>query len=258
MAVTTESLQGGNVAGVLGLGGIKIGTIGTVFLWIFVLLVLFGGIAGFIIWWVMRKAYNKNIWIFGKVAGVPMLKFIDKAKTIKFGMAGDRLIYLKKTKKYLSPPQIQMGKDIYWYYEREDGEYINFSLDDLDEILKKAGCYYVDTDMRMQRLGIEKNLRDRLDKKSWLEKYGALVGGIVFMIMVTVCLVVLFSKLKDVATAIDMMANNVGKMATAVENFYKGKTGESPANSGLVPALMFPIFWWRSKRWQKFQLKSQQ
>ena len=59
----------------------------------------------------------------------------------------------------------------------------------------------------------------------------------------------LFSKLKDVATAIDMMASNVGKMATAVENFYKVKTGESPASSGLIPALMFPIFWWRAKKW---------
>jgi hypothetical protein len=251
MAVTTESLQGGNIAGVLGLGGIKLGTIGNVFLWIFIIIVLVGSIAGFIIWWVMRKAYSKQIWIFGKVAGVPMLKFIDKAKLVAFGMAGDKLIYLKKSKKYLSPPQIQMGKNIYWYYEREDGEFINFSLNDLDEILKKAGCYYVDTDMRMQRLGIEKNLRDRLDRKSWLEKYGALVGGIVFMIMVTVCLVVLFSKLKDVATAIDSMASSVGQMATAVEKFYVKRTGgESPSDiSGLTPVFMLPIYWWKSRRW---------
>jgi len=255
MATNVSSLQGGNLLGTLGLGGIKIGTIGTVFLWIFILLLLFGSIAGFIIWWVMRKSYSKQIWIFGKVAGVPMLKSIDKAKIVAFGMAGDKLIYLKKSKKYLSPPQIQMGKDIFWYYEREDGEFINFSLNDLDEILKKAGCYYVDTDMRMQRLGIEKNLRDRLDRKSWLEKYGALVGGIVFMILVTVCLVVLFSKLKDTATAIDSMSANVGQMASAVEKYYVKKIGgESPADiSGLTPALMFPIFWWRSRKtkWHK-------
>jgi len=250
MAVTNvSSLQGGNLLGTLGLGGIKMGTIGTVFLWIFIIVLLVGSICGFFIWWYMRKAYNKNIWIFGKVAGVPMLKSIDKAKLVAFGMAGDKLIYLRKSKKYLSPPQIQMGKDIYWYYEREDGEFINFSLDDLDDILKKAGCYYVDTDMRMQRLGIEKNLRDRLDKKSWLEKYGALVGGIIFMIMVTVCLVVLFSKLKDVATALDSVSGNVGNMAKAVEEFYKEKSGESP--SGLTPVLMLPILWWRSKKWQQ-------
>jgi len=250
MAVTNvSSLQGGNLLGTLGLGGIKLGTIGSVFLWIFIIIVLVGSVAGFLIWWVMRKAYSKQIWIFGKVAGVPMLKSIDKAKLVAFGMAGDKLIYLRKSKKYLSPPQIQMGKDIYWYYEREDGEFINFSLDDLDDILKKAGCYYVDTDMRMQRLGIEKNLRDRLDKKSWLEKYGALVGGIIFMIMVTVCLVVLFSKLKDVATALDSVSGNVGNMAKAVEEFYKEKSGESP--SGLTPVLMLPILWWRSKKWQQ-------
>jgi len=251
MAVTVDSLQGGNILGTIGLGGIKFGTVGTVLIWGFVILVFFGAIAGFIIWWIMRKAYSKNIWVFGKVAGVPMFKFIDKAKLVAFGMAGDKLIYLKKSKKYLSPPQIQMGKDIYWYYEREDGEYINFCLSDLDEILKKAGCYYVDTDMRMQRLGIEKNLRDRLDKKSWLEKYGTIVAGVIFVIMITVCLVVLFSKLKDVATAMDGMSRSVGQMATAIENFYKAKTGESPADigGGLVPALMLPILWWRTKKW---------
>jgi len=82
-----------------------------------------------------------------------------------------------------------------------------------------------------------------------LEKYGALVGGIIFMIMVTVCLVVLFSKLKDVATALDSVSGNVGNMAKAVEEFYKEKSGESP--SGLTPVLMLPILWWRSKKWQQ-------
>lgn len=246
-----ESLQGGDIAGTLGLGGLNMGTIGSVFLWIFIIILVLGGIAGVIIWWIMRKSYSKNIWVFGRVAGVPMLKFIDKGKLVAFGMAGDKLIKLKTTKKWLPPPQIQMGKEIYWYYEREDGEYVNFSLQDLDEMQKKAGAYYVDTDMRMQRLGIEKNLRDRLDKKSWLEKYGTMIAGVIFMIMVTVCLVVLFSKLKDVAVAMDGMSASVGKMATAIENFYKAKTGESPADigGGLVPALMLPILWWRTKRW---------
>ena len=245
--VNTGALKSGNI---LGGFGINFGSVGTIFFWIAVIGIVLGIIAGGIIWWYNKKSYNKHIWVFKRVAGVPMLQTMDKGKLIAFGMAGDRLLQLQTLKKFLSPPQIQMGKDIFWYWEREDGEYINFSLKDIDEIQKKAGVYYVDTDMRMQRLGIEKNLRDRMEKKSWLEKYGSTIAGAIFVIMVTVCLVVLFSKLKDVSASIDAMAGSVNKMAEAIQKFYLARTGgESPADigGGLVPALMFPIIWWRNK-----------
>jgi NADH:ubiquinone oxidoreductase subunit 6 (subunit J) len=251
--VDATALKGGNILGGMGLK-FGSGSLGTILLWVIVIMVLIGAITGFIVWWISKKSWNKKVWIFVKVAGVPMLKLIDTGKLISFGMAGDKLMKLKTLKKWLPPPQIQMGKDIYWYYEREDGEFVNFSLEDLDERQRKAGAYFVDTDMRMQRLGIEKNLRDRMEKKSWLEKYGSVIAGAVFIIMVTVCLVVLFSKLKETSTSIDGMASNVGKLADAVEKFYTKKVGgESPAdvNSGLVPALMFPIIYWRSKKWHK-------
>ena len=182
-----------------------------------------------------------------------MLKYIDKGRLMAFGMAGDRLLNLKKSKKFLPPPQIQMGKNIYWFYEREDSEFINFSLADLDEIQKKAGAYYVDTDMRMQRLGIEKNLRERMERKGFFEKYGSTIAGAIFVIMVTVALVVLFSKLKDVASAIDTLASSVSGMANAVEQFYTTRTGgESPADvSGLVPAFMPLLYFGRKKLYLK-------
>ncbi|HUU86819.1 MAG TPA: hypothetical protein VMX17_03605, partial [Candidatus Glassbacteria bacterium] len=115
---------------------------------------------------------------------------------------------------------------------------------------KKAGAYYVDTDMRMQRLGIEKNLRERLQKSTFFEKYGSTIAGVIFVIMVTISLVVLFSKLSEVASALDTAGGNVGAMANAVEQFYlKRVGGEAPSDtgSGLVPALAFLIF--RRKKW---------
>lgn len=241
--------------GSLGFGGGGGGVLGTSMIWIGIIVFLFIAIGGFVIWWVVRKSYNKEVWVFKKIGGLPMLNLKDKGKLMAFGMAGDRLLQLQKVKKYLSPPQIQMGKELYWYWEREDGEYVNFSLADIDEVQKKAGAYFVDTDMRMQRLGIEKNLRDRLERKSWLEKYGTIVAGVIFVIMVTVCLVVLFSKLKDVSISIDGMAGSVGKMATAIEKFYTARQGgESPADvSGLTPAFILPFVWWRSRKWKKAQ-----
>lgn len=253
MVVDTEAIKSGNILGGMGLGSINFGTLGTILMWIIVSIVVVGVIAGIIIWIYNRKLYNQKIWIFGKVGGVPMLKYIDKGRLMAFGMAGDRLLRLKKMKKFLPPPQIQMGGNVYWFYEREDGEYINFSLEDLDEKQKEAGAYYVDTDMRMQRLGIEKNLRERMEKKGFFEKYGQTIAGVIFIIMVTVSLVVLFSKLKDVSGSLDGVASSVGAMANSVEKFYSARVGgQSPADvqSGLVPALSFLMFW-RRKWFQK-------
>jgi hypothetical protein len=249
MAIDTEAVKSGNLFGGLG-GGFDLGTIGSVMLWIFISILVVGAVGGIIIFFYLRKSYKLKIWVFGRVGGLPMLKIIDKGKLMSFGMAGDKLLKLQKLKKYLPPPRIQMGKDIYWFYEREDGEYINFSLDDIDELQKKAGAYYVDTDMRMQRLGIEKNLRERMTKQGFLEKYGSAIAGVIFVIMVTISLVVLFSKLTDVATALDTAGGNVGAMASAVEQFYSARVGgEAPsdAGGGLVPAFLLLSF--RRKKW---------
>jgi len=247
-----SALKSGDLLGGMGLGGggFNIGTLGTILIWVFVALLIVGAIAGVLIFVLTKKSYKLKIWIFGRVGGVPMLKTIDMGKMVSFGMAGDKLMKLKKLKKFFPPPRIQMGKDIYWFYEREDGEYINFSLTDIDDLQKKAGAYYVDTDMRMQRLGIEKNLRERLQKQTFFEKYGSTIAGVIFVIMVTISLVVLFSKLSEVASALDTAGGNVGAMANAVEQFYlKRVGGEAPSDtgSGLVPALAFLIF--RRKKW---------
>jgi hypothetical protein len=254
--VDASALKSGNILGGMGINGLNFGVLGTMVMWIALILVIGGALGVGIFWFISRKKYNMKIWIFGRVSGVPMLKFIDAGKQVAFGNAGDKLIQLRKQKKWLPIPQIQMGKDIYWFYEREDGEYINFSLEDIDKKQKLAGAYYVDTDMRMQRLGIEKNLRERLTKQSFFEKYGTTIAGVIFVIMITVALVVLFSKLKDVTTSMDKMSQSVGAMADSVNKFYSARTGgESPADvnsGGLIPAFLIPLFFgnkFRRKKW---------
>ena len=170
-----------------------------------------------------------------------MLKLVDKGRYMRFGMAGDKLFHLRKSKKYIAPPTIQTGTNLWLFWEREDGEIINIGIGDIDEQMRKAGAYFVDTDMRMQRLGIEKNLKDRLMKESWFSKYASTIAGVIFVILVTVALVVLFSKLIDVATAMDNMAGSVKTMADQIEQYYTRRIGgEAPsdiinAGGGLTP-----------------------
>jgi len=237
MVDTTTALKSGNLLQAFGLGNFNfgIGTLGTILIWIFMSLIVVGFVIAIVIWIIYKKTYNQNIHIYRMLGNKPSLTLIDKAKIIRMGAVGDTLFQLRKMKKFIAPPTIQIAPHIWWYWQRPDGELINFTLGDIDEQMRKAGVQYVDTDMRMQRLGIEKNLRDRFEKIGFWQKYGATVMGIIFVVMVTIALIVLFSKLVDVAKAMDSTAQAITKMAESVDKFYTISQGGTPP-SGLKPA----------------------
>ena len=212
-----------------------LGEIGNILLIIFVVFVVFsaiGGIVAFIIW---RKTYSEKVIVFGRIGNKPTVKYNDKAKYIKFGLIGDKLLYCRKLKKYLPPPNIQIAPHTWWMFEREDGEYINFSLADIDEKMREMGAYFVDVDMRLSRVATEKNLRSRLEKIGFWQKYGGTVAGFIFVVLITVALVVLFAKLVDVSKALESVAEAVKEMAGAVNNYYTNSSTIKPVDTGLVP-----------------------
>lgn len=170
-----------------------------------------------------KKKWNRKVKLFRKVANRIIPIGDDKAKFERVGQGGDFWLQTQKLKKTLPRPKIEMDKNTYWYYEREDGEWINFELSDIDEQMKKAGAYYVDEDMRLQRLGIQKNLQTRLMKETFWQKYGTTIMLIMFVLIVTICLVVLFQKMTDnwrvattTAQAIEHMANSVSEMSKRI------------------------------------------
>ena len=166
--------------------------------------------------------YNKKIVLFRRIGNeiVPCLR--DKAMFARIGNAGDYWCQLKKFKKILPRPRIQMEKNTYWYYERDDGEWINFSLEDLDQAMKKASIHYVDEDMRLQRLGIQKNLRDRFQKVTFWQRYGGMIVSIVYILVVTICFVILFKSMEDAWTRAGDMAASVREMAIELRNIRTG------------------------------------
>ena len=234
---TSSAIKSGNLVGALGISKFNIGggTLGTVLLWIFISILFIGIIVAIVVFIVYKRTYNQNIHIYKMIGNRPTLALIDKARVVRMGAVGDSLFQLRKLKKYIAPPTIQISPNTWWYWQRTaDSELINFTLGDVDEQMRKAGVKYVDTDMRMQRLGIEKNLRDRFEKIGFWSKYGATIMGLVFVIMVTIALVVLFSKLVDVSKALESTAGAIQKMAESIDKFYMNTQGGG--TSGLVPA----------------------
>lgn len=237
--VDSTALKSGNLLQGMGLSNFSfggMGTVATVMMWIFISLIVVGIFVAIIVWIVYKRTYNQNIYIYKMLGNKPALTFVDKAKVVRMGSVGDTLFQLRKMKKFIAPPTIQISPNTWWYWQRPDGELINFTLGDIDEQMRKAGVQYVDTDMRMQRLGIEKNLRDRFEKIGFWQKYGATIMGLIFVIMVTISLVVLFSQLRDVSKALQGTAGAIQSMAESVNKFYNGTIGGGANPSGLVPA----------------------
>lgn len=189
-----------------------------------------------VVWWVMdRKKYNKIVKLHRKINGKICFIANYRACFEKLGLAGDVWCRIKGIK-IIARPKIEYGRDVYLMFEREDGEWINFGIEDIDDKMHKANVFYLDEDMRLHRIGIQKNLQDRLQKATFWEKYGAWIGLAVFMLLITICLIVLFNKLTEVATALQQTAVSIGEMANAMGNVQvQTGSGVVPVTTGGIP-----------------------
>jgi hypothetical protein len=208
-------------ASMSGSGLMKIG------LWILGSILVSAVIIGGIIVLMMWLKYNKKAVIFQKVGNKIVPTVYSKACFEKIGRAGDRMFFIKTLKRYTKDASIQMGKNTYWFFEREDGELINFCLEDFDEIMKKAGAFYTDFDMRMARLGIEKNLAERHLNKSFWDKYGAMLMNILAFLVIVVCLVIFFWQLDKVMKSLNGLIGVMDGYIQAYNNIVQGSGGKT-------------------------------
>lgn len=207
----------------------NLASISTLLLWILGSILVLGTLAiGFYLWFSARK-YNQTIIIFKKIGGKTYPYLQDKAKPVRISQAGDYLFLTRKTKKYLPRPEIEMSKNEFWFYERKDGEWINFGLQDIDKAQQEANAIFVDRDMRYARTGIQKNLDKRLQQMTFWQKWGNTILTILFIIIITVCLVTLFSNLDKIAKQLETTASAVEHLAKSVDLMMQRST------SGAIP-----------------------
>lgn len=169
-------------------------TIWTIMFWVAIVVVVASLICVGVYFLIQYLRFNKTIKLFTLVGRKPQLLITSKAKEERLGLAGDFWWKTKKGK-ILPRGRIQMAKNEYWYYQKEDGEWVNFGLDDIDEQLKKAGAKLKDEDMSFSRIGIQRNLKDRLQAQSWWDKHGQAIMTIIFVIILSVMLIMVMQKM---------------------------------------------------------------
>lgn len=182
---------------------------------------------------IQNLKFNRKIVLFKKISGKTIPVGQDKGMLERVGIAGDSWLRTKKMKKIIPRPKIWVDKNTAWFFEREDGEWINFGIEDIDGAMKEAKAYYVDEDMRLQRLGIQRNLKDRFDKPGFWEKYGAQIMMVIFFLIVTICLIVIFNKMNDLIKALPQLASALRDLANAIASAQG--SGMVPVNSTGVP-----------------------
>lgn len=225
----------------------SMGTYGSIALIVVLAFAVIGLIVGLVYWRIVKKSYWINIHVFRLIGNVPTRVAIYSAKEVPFGMAGDKLwrvaskgIFKIKAVKWLPVGKIQTAPREFWYYIREDGEWINFSLEDLNDIQKKAGIRFVQEDMRLQRLATERLLEQRLLNKTFWEKWGTTVMMIIVFLVVAVCMVIQFyqfGKLLDKFMQVENLQYEISKILykTFGDNYAKGYFNTTGGTSGLIP-----------------------
>jgi len=225
-----------NPLGALGLSkfDIGLGDVGNVLaLGLICLLII--GLVGFLVYYFMnKKKFRYTIPLYALVGNRPTRIGMYKAKEIPMGKAGDRLWYCKGIKKYIQPAQIQSANGEFWHWQRSDGEWINFALEDLDEKFQKAGVKYIQQDVRLARLATDRLLEQRLMNKNFWEKWGVVIGYAVFFLVIAVSMVIIFYQFSKV---VETMGQLIGQVDTILQRESKQGGELVPVAGALIPLL---------------------
>ncbi len=227
-----------------------IGTVNLIATWMtyaVIFIVVSLAAAGLAWWWANNRKYYNKIIKFEKVGNTFQDVGVDWAKIVRIGHTGDTVHYWRKGKLFRPTPQIQTGARKFWYFLREDGEWINFGIGDLDRIARELGCVMVITDIRHAKEALRKNLKETYDKPGFLERFGAHIALLSLMFMFAIAVWFAFYQMTDVLNSMSTLTDKVGQfMETAngilikIDNVQGGGSG-----SGLVPAMIGLGLWRR-------------
>lgn len=178
-------------------GGIKFNFIGDVI--IFCILAVIAAIVTYII--ISRKTFNKDIVKFREVNGIARRVGTEKAKEIQLPGTSVRAFYLQKSKFYIPRPSIESSQDEFWFYIRNDGEWINVGLANINDELTKLGLNYDHTDMRMANAALKKLVDKSYKKGNWVKEWAPYIGFGAIIIMLGVSGYLVMNESAKITTA---------------------------------------------------------
>lgn len=222
---------------------VGVGVIGNALILLAIVTVVFGMVGWLIYWRITSKQFRFIIPLYKSINGTNYLQGTYFARIIPISKAGDCLWFVKGLKKYIAPATLTSAQNTFPHEEREDGEWINFNIDSVNDKQKKAGVQFIQQDMRTQRVATGQILEQRLINKGFWEKYKDMIIHVIFYIITTLMLIVIFWQWSDITS-------QVGKLVGALDGIVRGLTDLEcigVRDTGIIPAFAFLITRFKGK-----------
>ncbi len=184
---------------------------------------------------VMRLKFNKKIIIYEKINGKVERTGTDLAMNFKVGLGGDTIFFLRKRKKYIATPRIQTGRREYSFAIREDGEWINIGIEDIDFKSKLLKLELTDESMKHTRVALQRSLRDRYNKVTFLEKYGGMIAYATLILITGIAIFLVAGKMVGIVEAVGQQIELANQLAIT-QNKILGALDNICSTGGLKPA----------------------
>lgn len=170
----------------------------------------------------------------------------DRARVVSFGDGGEELILLKKRKKLRVGYGKRIGPKQIGFTIAQDGLWYQIDFGDFDKVLREMGLIPTSVNVRMAMASARKGLDERLQQKSWLEKYMyPLMFGMFILALLIMAGTTIYSSKKNIEIAringATMNASGETQIATQKTleqvNILIGKLNSNPQfqGSGLLP-----------------------
>ena len=210
---------------------IGIGAIGSALLVLFIAVFLICLVGIIIFLYINKRKYKYKIPLTKKIGERTIRIKTFLAKDFPIGRAGDKLWLVKGIKKYISPATLQTAPNEFTHHEREDGEWINVEYPDVDEEMKQLKVKFVQQDMRSNRIAIADILEQRFkDQKSFWEKWGNMIMQLIFYLVVTMMMIVIFYQWSDIVTKVSGLVDKLQVTEKAV------------SGGSIIPAMILMSF----------------
>lgn len=195
--------------------GFSVGSFGgivNVIAWFVTFLIVLGVIAWGTYYFVIGSKFNKKITVYENIAGSWRPTMYDKARVVKVGDGGEEVLHLKKLKLYRNSYGKKIAKNHYAFAIGEDGYWYNFTFGDFDAKRREMGLVPVDKDMRMMHVAIRRNIKDRFEKVTFLQKYGGLLAYTALIAVTGVMMFLLFDKFLDITSSVNSAIDAAGRV----------------------------------------------
>ncbi len=223
-----ETLSGVGLKLPEGIGG-NVGDFAQAFVFLLILALIAGGLAYY---FSRKKQFNKQIHLFEEVSGQTVPVGTDKAKEIILPNTSIRAFYLKRRKVFLPRPSIQTGAGNYWFFIRDDGEWMNVRPQNLNSKLRELDLHYDHTDMRMSNASLKKLIEKNYKKMNWMKEYAPYIAMGVLMVFLGLAIFLGTYQANKAVSALGSTAKTNQEVAASLNNILVN-TDRICAGSGI-------------------------